>query len=117
MHELSIALNLIDGVIELAAGHPGTVRAVHIRLGARSGVVAEALESAFVIARHGTCLEHAELKVEKVPARGRCGECHTEYLLLSDAWVVCAVCGSPVCEVVGGRELEITALEMEDSHE
>jgi hydrogenase nickel incorporation protein HypA/HybF len=47
MHELSLAVNLIEAVEEEAARHTGTVEAIHLRLGLLSGVVREAFCSGF----------------------------------------------------------------------
>jgi hydrogenase nickel incorporation protein HypA/HybF len=69
MHELSIALNLVDIAAEEARRH-GDVRvtAVHVRLGVRSGVVKEALASAFEVAREAAELREARLVIEDAPA-------------------------------------------------
>ena len=48
MHELSIALSLLDQVAEEAERRGGVqVHAIHLRLGPLSGVVKEALLSAY----------------------------------------------------------------------
>ncbi|MCX7701606.1 MAG: hydrogenase maturation nickel metallochaperone HypA [Gemmataceae bacterium] len=112
MHELSIAVSLIEAAVEAAANEAGTVRTVHLRLGALSGVIAEALESAYQLARVGTPLERAELMIQPVPVVVRCRGCRTERELpmLDALW--CPACGAAE-EVVQGRELEIAALELE----
>ncbi len=67
MHELSIALSIVEGVTEEAAQHGGgPVRAVHLRLGRLSGVVAEALLFSYSVACEGTVLEGSELHIEPV---------------------------------------------------
>jgi len=69
VHELSIAVSLIEAVEEEAAKHKGTVEAVHLRLGAMSGVVKDALCFGFEVAREGTCLAAARLIVEETAGR------------------------------------------------
>jgi len=113
MHELSIAMSLVD----LAAEHAGPldsgarVEAVHLRLGALAGVVEDALRFSFDVACRGTALDGARLVIEHVPVAVFCGRCR-------DARVVdgfplrCPVCGEPAVDVVRGRELELTALEV-----
>lgn len=67
MHELSIALAIVDGVAEEAGQRGGgLVRAVHLRLGRLSGVVREALLFAYDQACSGTTLEGSELRIEDV---------------------------------------------------
>jgi hydrogenase nickel incorporation protein HypA/HybF len=67
MHELSIALSIVDGVTEEAGQHGGgPVRAVHLRLGRLSGIVAEALLFSYEVACEGTALQGSELRIEEV---------------------------------------------------
>ncbi len=113
MHELSIAVSLIEAATEVAANQSGIVRAVHVRVGALSGVVAEALASAYTMARIGTPLEQAELVIEPVPVVVECRRCPAKRELLTFDALVCPICGN-VEEVVRGRELEITAVEIEE---
>jgi hydrogenase nickel incorporation protein HypA/HybF len=68
MHELSIALTLID----LAADEArrlvtSRVTAVHVQIGADSGVAVEALRFSFDLAADGTAIAGARLEVEQVP--------------------------------------------------
>jgi hydrogenase nickel incorporation protein HypA/HybF len=67
MHELSVAMSLIDGVEEARGG--SRVRVVYVRLGSLSGVVKEALAPAFEMACSGTELEGAELRIEDAEGR------------------------------------------------
>ena len=112
MHELSIALSLLDLVEEEAARHGGPVVAVHLRLGPLSGVVREALVSAYELAREGTAAAEAELVVEEVTVLVSCPACRAERTPAS-AWELCCPdCGTPTPEVLRGRELEVVALEI-----
>lgn len=112
MHELSIALSILDIAEEEAARHEGRVAAVHLRLGALSGVVREALVSAFELAREGTTMAAAELVVEEVPIAAYCPACTVEVLPPSMLELRCPACGTPTPEVRRGRELEVVALEI-----
>jgi hydrogenase nickel incorporation protein HypA/HybF len=113
MHELSLAVNLIEAVEEEAAHHAGTVEAIHLRLGLLSGVVKEALCSGFEMAREGTTLAAARLIIEEVPIEVWCAACRTRQPAVSQNWFACAQCGAP-SQVVQGKELELAALEMAD---
>ncbi|MGC2658972.1 MAG: hydrogenase maturation nickel metallochaperone HypA, partial [Bryobacteraceae bacterium] len=68
MHELSIALSIIEGaeeeVFRQGGGH---VCAVHLRLGPLSGVVKDALMFSYDLACEGTLLEGSRLIIEEVP--------------------------------------------------
>jgi hydrogenase nickel incorporation protein HypA/HybF len=114
MHELSIALGILDIAAEEAERHGGgRVAAVHLRLGPLSGVVPEALRSAFDLAREGTSLAAAELVIEEVPLRVFCPVCAAERAPPSVWRLCCPDCGAPTPEVIRGRELEVVALEIE----
>jgi hydrogenase nickel incorporation protein HypA/HybF len=112
MHELSIALSILDLAGEEAARRGGRVVAVHLKLGAFSGVVPEALRSAYDLAREGSDLAAAELVVEEVPAVAYCPACAAERTPASPYELCCPDCGTPTPQLVRGRELEVVALEI-----
>lgn len=67
MHELSIALSIIEGVEEELTRHPDShVTAVHLRLGPLSGVVKDALLFSWDVACEGTPLEGSTLQIEEM---------------------------------------------------
>ena len=81
MHELSMAVNIVDIASEEAARLAARrVDAVHLKVGALSGVAKEALLFAWELASEETAVAGSRLAIEDTP----------------------------------GRELEVTALEIED---
>src|SRR5207248_1799499 len=74
----SIALAILDLAAEEAGRRGGRVVAVHLRLGPLSGVVKEALLSAYDLAREGTDCAAAALVVEEVPVVAWCPACAAE---------------------------------------
>jgi hydrogenase nickel incorporation protein HypA/HybF len=112
MHELSIALSLLDLVEEEAASRGCRVAAIHLRLGPLAGVVREALNSAYELAREGTPMAETELVIEEVPVVVACPACSTERTPISTFELRCPDCGTPTPEIVSGRELEVVALEI-----
>lgn len=114
MHELSIAVALVDAALERASELPGEhVRALHLRLGPLSGVVREALLFSFDVAIADTPLADATLTIDDVPLVARCTQCAADRTLPSPQLLCCPVCGTPTPEILSGRELELFALEME----
>ncbi len=113
MHELSIALSILDLAAEEAGRRGVRVTAVHLKLGTLAGVVKDALASAYELARAGTPLACTELVIEEVPVAAYCPACAAERVLPSFPPLSCPVCGTPTPEVRRGRELEIVALEIE----
>lgn len=66
MHELSIALSLVDAVCEdLTRLGDVSVRRVRVRVGPLSGVVADALSFAFEVAAAESAIAGARLDIER----------------------------------------------------
>jgi hydrogenase nickel incorporation protein HypA/HybF len=111
MHELSIA----QAVFEIASRHAQgrQVHRVEVRVGHLRQVVPDALAFAFELVCAGTVLEGSELAIEEVPAHGRCRACGARTTM--DAFPLqCARCGDLDMELLGGEELLVDALELEE---
>jgi hydrogenase nickel incorporation protein HypA/HybF len=107
-------MKILDLAAEQAQRHGGgRVAAIHLRLGPLSGVVGDALRSAYELARECSPLTGAALIIEEVPLVVYCPGCAAERTLTSVQQLCCPACGTPTPEVVRGRELEIFALEIE----
>jgi hydrogenase nickel incorporation protein HypA/HybF len=115
MHELSIAYSLVETAVD-AARQAGIERvdAVHLRLGALSGVVKESLLFGYEIAAQNTLLEGSQLEIEVLPVIVYCGNCQREVELVSLQRFRCPVCDTPSGDIRQGRELEIRSLEVRD---
>jgi len=114
MHELSVALSILDVAVEEAERQGGgRVAVVYLRLGPLAGVVKDALRSAYDLAREGSPLESADLVIEEVPIVVYCPACAAERAVASLLEMQCPDCGTPTPQVVRGRELEVFALEIE----
>lgn len=115
MHELSVALSLVDVACE-ELSRLGSVRvnAVHLRLGPLSGVARDALLFSFDAAAAGTTLEGARLEIEDVAVTVWCRVCAAERSLASVAYRRCPVCNTVAPEILRGEELEIIGLEVVD---
>lgn len=112
MHELSIALSMIEQVEQQPAAQSGGIRSIQVRIGALSGVDVEALRFAWEIARAGTPLAEAELEIEQVPLRVRCPQCGRTRTTEIQA-IACPDCADAEQEILAGRELELTSLEVD----
>jgi len=65
MHELSIAVNIIELAEEEMIRHGGRrVRAVHLQLGPLAAVARDALLFSFTLACEGTAAENSQLVIE-----------------------------------------------------
>jgi hydrogenase nickel incorporation protein HypA/HybF len=114
MHELSIAMSIVDMALEEAERRDVAIDAVHVDLGPLSGVVAEALLFSYEIACSGTALEGSRLVIKEVPIEVYCPACNAQKTLSSMQCFCCPECGTPTSEVIHGKELLITALEIRD---
>jgi hydrogenase nickel incorporation protein HypA/HybF len=114
MHELSIAMSIVDMAQEEAERRDVVIDAVYLELGPLSGVVAEALLFSYEIACNGTRLEGSRLVIKDVPIEVYCDACKAPRILSSMQWFCCPECGTPTPSVIHGKELAITALEVRD---
>jgi hydrogenase nickel incorporation protein HypA/HybF len=115
MHELSIALSILDVAGEtLAREGGGHVEAIHLKIGPLSGVVPDALLSAWDLACEQSPLTGSRLVIENVPVAVYCAQCEAERPVVSIQEMRCARCGTLCPRVVRGRELEVTAMEIVD---
>ena len=113
MHELSIAVSMVDHILEESAARGGlAVEAVHLRLGALAGVDKDALLFSYEVACDGTALAGSRLEIEMVPLRMYCEACQAERVPDSIYQLACPVCHTPTQTVLQGRELEVAALEV-----
>lgn len=113
MHELSIALSIIEVAEEELIKLGGTeVTSIHLRIGALSGVGKRSLSFAFELAKENTACATSSLIFEDVPVIAYCPRCREPRLITSIQQFNCAVCDSSVSDVVQGRELQVTALEV-----
>jgi hydrogenase nickel incorporation protein HypA/HybF len=114
VHELSVALSIVDLAREEGERIGGRVCAVHLRLGALSGVVKDALTFSYDIACQDTPLEGSHLVIDEVPVVVFCPTCDAERVLDSPQLLCCAECGTPTPEIRDGRGLELVELEIEE---
>jgi hydrogenase nickel incorporation protein HypA/HybF len=114
MHELSIAMGIVEAATEEAQRRGVQVSAVHLRLGALSGVVKDALEFSYEVACQDTPLQGSKLIIEDVPVTIFCAQCKQRRVLPSVQSFVCPECGVPTMDIREGKELEVFALEVEE---
>lgn len=110
MHEMSIALNIVEiceDEVKKAGGQ--VVNRIELEIGTLSGVIPDAMEFAIQEAVKETVLQQAERKIHLKQAKARCQECdHT--FDIDDFVAVCISCGSFKTEVIQGKEIKIKSL-------
>lgn len=114
MHELSIALSLVEAAGQ-AASRARAERVNHLRVevGAMSGVVPDALRFCYEVAVQGTVLEGSELWIDEAPVVVFCDACGKERTLGRIHAFRCPVCTAPTAKILRGKQLEILDMEIE----
>ena len=110
MHELSIAMNILEIVDEeVKKAEASVVRELELDIGQLSGVVIEALEFALTEAVKDSVLEKARIIIHEVPATVKCNECHHEFAV-EDLYTPCPSCRSFDTKIIKGGELRVRSL-------
>lgn len=113
MHELAVCQDIIAQVEAIALNNNAmSVAVINLQIGPLSGVEIPLLTSAFSIARSGTVAEHAELRVEALPIRIKCNDCHTESVVAQNK-LVCKQCGNWKTQLISGDEMLLRQVELE----
>jgi hydrogenase nickel incorporation protein HypA/HybF len=108
MHELSIAMQVIEIAAERSSGRP--IASIVLEVGRLTAVLPDALRFCFEGASEGTPAAGARLEIVEVPGRGRCRACGAE-VELERPYGICA-CGNSDLEWLSGEELRIKELEV-----
>ncbi|MBU0982864.1 MAG: hydrogenase maturation nickel metallochaperone HypA [candidate division Zixibacteria bacterium] len=114
MHELAMADSIVTGVLE-EIGRRGITRvlAVGLEVGELMDVVPDSLKFGFEVAVRGTELAGARLEITEVPLTAECPGC-TQSFRVEKYLFVCPICGNRDINVLTGKELRVTFLEIDD---
>ena len=107
-------MSIVETAQEEAERRGVQVTAVHLRLGALSGVVKDALFFSYEMACQDTPLAGSRLIVEDVPVIVFCPRCQAERTLSTVQLFECPECGAPTGDIRQGKELEVFALEVQE---
>ncbi|HEY4328370.1 MAG TPA: hydrogenase maturation nickel metallochaperone HypA [Phycisphaerae bacterium] len=113
MHELSIAMSLLEAAEEQSRSREGArIAAIHLKIGPLSGVVPKALVGAFELAREGTEFQNCSLMIQEIPVTIHCPKCRSRQTVASIQQMACPLCGTLTSDIITGRELEVCAMEI-----
>jgi hydrogenase nickel incorporation protein HypA/HybF len=115
MHEMGIAMQIIEiAVASIPADMKNAqVKKVNLKIGKLAAVVPESLHFCFQIAVQDTPLRDADLNIEEIPLKVRCTDCNVEWTAHEPVFV-CRKCNGGSVEMLSGRELDITSIELVD---
>jgi len=112
MHELSIAMNIIDIVEEeMNKYHATNVGKIELEIGSLSGVVPEMLEFALKESMQDHPVKHAKIVINHIQAEGKCEQCGLTQKI-ETFYDPCSHCGNYNLTIKSGRELNIKSIEI-----
>jgi hydrogenase nickel incorporation protein HypA/HybF len=114
MHELSVAHAVVSTVVDALPAPAPRVLQVRLRIGELSGIVPQALEFAYDVAAQGTPLADAALVIERSPIVIHCPTCGPQQLPGTQDFR-CPSCEQPCGNVIGGKELEILDVTLDEA--
>ena len=114
MHEIGIANSVLETVRAEANRFRGKhICRVGVQIGELAGVDPDALRFCFEALVRGTDFEPLALDVEYRPRRHQCSACGRSFVAPIED-LACPDCGALNSQFIGGDELEIAYLEVED---
>jgi hydrogenase nickel incorporation protein HypA/HybF len=115
MHELSIANSILEAVRKERERLNGVrITKVGVRIGELAGVDPEALSFGFEVLVKDTDLEPLALEIESTLRRHECPHCKHVFTVV-EYQVDCPACGAKETRCIGGDELDLAYLEVEES--
>ena len=114
MHELSIALEILDIVEREAVKHgAAVVRQVNLRIGDLSGVETDSLAFSFdAVKGEKELTRDAVLSIERLPVKIWCRSCEREFDRAGHL-LVCPRCEGFDTKLLQGEEMEIADFEID----
>lgn len=112
VHELSIAYNVLEQVVELARqNHASAVEEVELDVGALCQVFPESLETAFTMVCEGTVAQGAVLKILITVATMQCETCLGTFPI-DGSHFACPTCHKARTKVVQGDEILLRSVSL-----
>lgn len=114
MDEREIVNSVLAAVDQAAYRHAaGRILGLHLAIGGRRVFDPNRLQAAFSEAARGTVAEGAQLFVKVLPVRHRCQNCGNNFEG-GGGETPCPECNHPHTVFVGGEELRLLDMELED---
>lgn len=114
MHELPVTQSICNiAVNEAKRLGAKRVYSISIKMGDYCDYVPEIIQEYFNIVSEGTLAEHAEIKVERVPATLYCKDCGVENRV-EHFRMRCPLCSGRNVELKTGKEFYVSSMEVED---
>ncbi len=117
MHEMSIALSIVEAVVSKAlAEGSGKISSIDLLIGKLAGIEPQSLKFCFSAAAKGTPAEEALLVIDEPAGIGECGDCG-ERFPVSFYYAECPECRSLRVNIISGKEFLIQSMTIEEEGE
>ena len=111
MHEMSIAMSILDEVEKHAKDHNvERVEELVLEIGMLSGIEIDALKFALDAIQKNSVLANTEVKIHSIEGLAKCLKCTKEYTM-KELYDSCPTCSSYFKDIVGGRTDESRSIE------
>ncbi len=112
MHELAVTESLLAIVIQFAEDNKASkVTDITLSIGALSSIVDDSVQFYWNHVSKDTIAEEAELHFNRIPAKLRCLDCETEFIL-EDELVPCPNCDNIHLNTIAGEEFQVDFIEI-----
>ncbi len=113
MHELSLAMSVMDIVVQEAqANNAKKIKEVVIEVGELAGVEPICFRTAIDAVIASSKYPQMKATIIDVPGSGECTECGTQFSA-KDRIAICPNCGSWACRVTGGEVFRVESIIIE----
>ena len=115
MHEMGIAAQVIE-IAEASIPEEkqnAKVECVNLNIGRLAAVVPDSLRFCFNIMIENTRLAGAKLHIREIAVKALCKDCRHEWIIDTPVFT-CVQCDSGALDILSGRELDISSIEIAD---
>ena len=113
MHELSIALNIIDIVDRTFIDSKAEkVNDIELEIGKFSGIEIDALQFALETSVQNTHLENAKIDIQLIDGKGNCTKCSNDFIM-NTLYDDCPRCRSNEIKIIEGQELKVKSINVD----
>lgn len=113
MHELALTENILSiALSEAKKKEAQRVKKIKIDIGEMTAVAGECICFYFEIVSKDTIAEGAEIEIKNLPVKSKCPQCSKIYQV-KDLDFTCPDCGSLSLEIVSGKELLVSSIDIE----
>ena len=115
MHEVSVALGMVDELTRIAReNNAEKILTVNLKIGRLSGIVTDSLEFAFdAIKADNPLIACSRIVIKEIPLVYQCNECSKDFEADDIYFPDCPECGSNDLKIISGEEQHIENVELE----